>query len=119
MSKLAEGAFVSTETKEEFSLPKYTALTVDEIVRLMACVVFDVAEYAFPILLTPIVGDVLDIVGIGVGIVLFRWFGLISILEFLPMVDFFPVFIFTWIVWYYVKKQEEKEKLERLKEKWK
>jgi hypothetical protein len=110
---------MSEKARKEFKLPKYTVLTLDEAVRLMICVAFDVVEYAIPILLTPIIGDILDIVGLGVGIVLFGWFGLISILEFLPIVDYFPVFILMWTIWYYLKKQDEKEKLARLKEKWK
>jgi len=110
---------MSERTREKFELPKYTILTLDEAIRLIICVVFDVAEYAFPILLTPIIGDILDIAGIGLGIALFGWLGLISIVEFLPLVDYFPVFILTWIVWYYMKRQEEKERVERLKKKWK
>ena len=110
---------MSIETTKELKLPKYTALTLDEIVPLIICVAFDVAEYAFPILLMPIVGDILDIAGIGLGIVLFGWLGLMSILEFLPLADFFPFFILTWAIWYYVKKQKEKEQAEKMKEKWK
>lgn len=110
---------MSERTREKFKLPKYTILTLDEAIRLIICVVFDVAEYAFPILLTPIIGDILDIAGLGLGIALFGWLGLISIVEFLPLVDYFPVFILTWIVWYYMKRQEEKERVEKLKEKWK
>jgi len=118
MLELAEGGLVSKETKE-FKIRKYTALTLDETMRLIVCIILDVAEYAFPILLTPMTGDILDIVGIGVSIVLFGWIGLLSILEFVPTVDIFPVFILTWAIWYYLKNQEEKEQVERLKEKWK
>lgn len=110
---------MSERAREKLKLPKYTVLTLDEAIRLIICVAFDVAEYAFPILLTPIIGDILDIAGIGLGIALFGWLGLISIVEFLPLVDYFPVFILTWTVWYYMKRQEEKERVERLKEKWK
>ena len=106
-------------TREALKPPKYIALTIDEVTRLIICVMFDVAEYAFPILLAPIVGDILDILGLGVGIIMFGWIGLLSILEFLPMADIFPVFIVMWIVWYFLKRQEEKTELERLKEKWK
>jgi len=110
---------MSKKAREKFELPKYTVLTLDEALRLAICVAFDVAEYAFPILLTPIVGDILDIAGVGLGIALFGWFGLISVVELLPLVDYFPVFILIWVVWYYLRKQEEKERMEKLKEKWK
>lgn len=110
---------MSKEEIREFKPPKYIALTLDEATRLMACVALDVAEYAVPFLLAPVVGDILDIVGVGAGITMFGWIGLLSILEFLPMADIFPLFILTWIIWYYLRKQKEKEELERLKEEWK
>lgn len=110
---------MNKEEKKEFEVPKFVALTLDEAIRLLVCVVLDVAEYAFPVLLTPVVGDILDIVGMGAGIMMFGWIGLLSLLEFLPMADIFPVFIFTWLVWYYLRKREEKERIERYKEKWK
>lgn len=36
-----------------------------------------------------------------------------------PTVDIFPGFILTWAIWHYLKGQDEKERFERLKEKWK
>ena len=113
-----EGDVVTVEKTKKLKLPKYTSLTFDEIVRLLICVVFDVAEYALPILLMPIAGDVLDIAGIGLGLILFGWYGLISLFEFLPFFDFFPFFILTWVVWYYAKKYRQKQKLENLKQEW-
>ena len=110
---------LASKTVKEFKLQKYTSLTLDEVVRLIVSVAFDVVEYAFPILLMPIIGDVLDIVGIGLGIFFFGWYGLISLLEFLPFVDYFPVFILTWFIWYYVKKEKEKEHTEKIKKQWK
>ena len=107
------------ETRSEIKTLKYIALTLDETAKLVVCVLLDIAEYAFPVLLSPIVGDILDIAGVGAGVIMFGWIGLLSSLEFLPLVDFFPIFIFTWIVWYYLKKEKEKSELERLKEKWK
>jgi hypothetical protein len=108
-----------TKKANELKLHKFTSLTEDEIIKLIICVIFDIAEYALPILLMPIIGDILDIAGIGIGIYLFGWLGLISLLEFLPFFDYFPFFILTWVIWYYLKKQSEKEQIERLKDKWK
>ena len=110
---------MNSEKRIEFKPPKYVSLSLDEAVRLMICVLFDVAEYAIPVLLTPMVGDVLDIVGIGAGILMFGWIGLLSILEFIPMADIFPIFTFIWIIWYYTKKEKEKEQQRRYREKWK
>jgi hypothetical protein len=110
---------MNSEKKMEFKPHRYVSLSLDEAVRLMICVLFDVAEYAVPILLIPVVGDVLDIVGIGLGMLMFGWIGLFSILEFIPMADIFPIFIFIWIIWYYMKKEKEKEQQRKYKEKWK
>ena len=115
---LLEGTTMSMKKMKELKLSKYTPLALDEIVRLLICIAFDIAEYILPVLLMPIIGDVLDIAGIGLGIILFGWYGLLSVLEFLPFFDFFPFFILTWIIWYYVKKQREKQNLKKLKEKW-
>ena len=105
--------------KMTFKPPKYIALSMDEAVRLIICVILDIAEYIVPVLLSPITGDVLDLVGIGAGIIIFRWIGLVSLLEFLPGADIFPIFIITWIIWYYFKREGEKDKEERIKEEWK
>jgi hypothetical protein len=111
-----QGRRVNSKKRTAFRLPKYISMSLDEAVRLIICVLFDVAEYVVPVLLAPFLGDVLDIVGIGVGILLFRWVGLMSILEFLPFVDIFPIFILTWITWFYLKKKEEARKI---REEWK
>ena len=107
-----EDLIMNWVTNMNFKMQKYTGLTADELFRLIVCVFFDIAEYVFPILLMPIVGDVLDIAGLGLGVALFGGYGLISILEFLPWVDFSPVFILIWLFWYYMKKQKERRKNE-------
>jgi hypothetical protein len=108
-----------SKEKETFKLPKYSVLTSDEVIKLLVCVVFDAIEYVFPVLLTPLVGDVLDVIGIGVGIILFGWLGLFSLFEFVPTVDLLPIFTLTWCIWYFLKKKTEEEQIERLKTKWK
>jgi hypothetical protein len=80
--------------------------------------VFDLVELAIPILLTPLVGDTIDIMGFWAGILMFGWIGCLSILELVPMADYFPVFILTWAVWYYRKKRREKIELEKIQKKW-
>lgn len=114
-----EGKILGKEIEKVFKPPKHVILTFDELVRLIVCIVFDLVEYAIPILLGPLVGDVLDIVGIGAAVLMFGWIGSLSLLEFLPMADILPIFVFTWFVWYYFKKRREKREKEELQKKWK
>jgi hypothetical protein len=109
--------FMSKENKK--FKQDYVMFKYNELFSLLICILLDVSEYALPILLTPIIGDILDIIGIGIGLIMFGWIGLLSLLEFLPLVDIFPVFIFMWIIWYLLKKREEKQDLEKLKKEWK
>ena len=106
------------ESEREFKPQKYVMLTLEEFIRLIICVVFDVVEFAFPFLLGPLVGDVLDIVGFWASILMFGWIGCLSILELVPGADYFPVFVFTWAVWYYRKKRREKIERKKMEKKW-
>jgi hypothetical protein len=94
---------------------RYFIFAEDELLFLIVCVVLDVSEYIVAILLLPRVGDFLDIVGIIACLVMFRWVGIMSFLELIPGADIFPIFIITWLVWYLLKKQREKEKRESQK----
>jgi len=60
------------------------------------------------ILLLPVVGDLLDIVGIIVCLAMFRWVGIISLFELVPGADIFPIFIITWLIWYFLRKVRKK-----------
>jgi hypothetical protein len=71
--------------------------------------VLDISEYVVTILLLPSVGDFLDIVGIIACLVMFRWVGIVSLLELVPGADIFPIFIITWLIWYFFKKRRKKE----------
>ena len=62
--------------KQDYVMFKY-----NELFSLVICILLDVAEYALPILMTPILGDILDIIGIGVGLIMFGWIGLLALLE--------------------------------------
>lgn len=110
---------MTKEVRKEYTIPRYSGLTLDETVRLIICITLDVAEYAVPILLTPLVGDTLDILGTILSIILFGWYGIISILEFLPLADYFPIFILIWFIWYYKKIREEEKRIEKMKQTWK
>lgn len=98
-------------------LPRYFVFAEDELLFLMLCVVLDISEYVVTILLLQGVGDFLDIVGIIACLVMFRWVGIVSLLELIPGADIFPIFIITWLIWYFFRKQSEREKGERVKNK--
>ena len=84
-------------------LPSYFVFTEKELLFLIVCIVLDISEYVVTVLLLPSVGDFLDIIGIIACLVMFHWFGVISLLELIPGADIFPVFIITWLVWYFLK----------------
>lgn len=107
------------ESEKEFRPPKYVVLTMGEITRLIICIIFDLVEFAVPFLLSPLVGDTIDIMGFWTGILMFRWIGCLTILELVPYADYFPVFVFTWVVWYYRKKRKDRTELAKLRKKWK
>ncbi|TET24757.1 MAG: hypothetical protein E3J73_07630 [Candidatus Bathyarchaeum sp.] len=68
--------------------------------------ILDVIEYAAVVLTMPVVGDVFDVAGILVCLVIFRWIGLVSLVELVPGADILPIFIITWLMWYFLKKQK-------------
>ena len=86
------------------SVPKYFLFAEDELLFLIVCIALDISEYVFAILLLPTVGDFLDIAGIIACFVMFRWVGVVSLIELIPGADIFPIFIITWAAWYYFKK---------------
>lgn len=87
-------------------IPRYFVFTEIEIVSLGFCMIFDLIEYAAAILTLPLAGDLFDVVGILFCIVVFRSIGLLSFLELAPGADVFPIFIITWLVWYFLRKQK-------------
>jgi hypothetical protein len=96
----------SRKTARDAHITQYFVFTEIEIVSLVFCVILDVIEYAVAILTMPLAGDLFDIVGILFCIVVFRWIGLVSFLELVPGADVFPIFIVTWLVWYFLRKQK-------------
>jgi len=63
------------------------------------CLTLDGVEYVIPILLTPFVGDIYDVVALVISLYLFGWFGLISALDLVPYLDILPVNTIAWLVW--------------------
>jgi len=60
------------------------------------------------ILLLPIVGDLFDLIGIVACLAMFRWVGIISLFELVPGADILPIFIITWLIWYFLRKARKK-----------
>lgn len=67
----------------------------------------DISEYMVAVLMMPVMGDLLDIGGIVACLLMFHWIGIISLFELVPGADVFPIFIITWLVWYFIRKQKE------------
>ena len=88
-------------------IPQYFVFTEIELFSLVFCVILDVIEYAAVILMMPVVGDVFDVAGILVCLAVFRWIGLVSLVELVPGADVLPIFIITWLMWYFLKKQKK------------
>jgi hypothetical protein len=97
-------------SKEVKPIPEYFVFSGFELLSLVLCLVLDISEYVAAVLLLPLVGDMLDVVGIIVCLVMFRWIGLLSLFELVPGADILPIFIITWLVWYFLKKQKKEER---------
>ena len=93
------------------SSSQYFVFTEKELFFLVVCIVLDVSEYMVAVLLLPVVGDFLDIVGIVACFVMFRWVGVVSLFELVPGADILPIFILTWLIWYFIRKSEQRRKM--------
>ena len=78
-----------------------------ELINLIICIFLDVLDYVIPILRTPLIGDLFDILGLAIAVVLFGWLGLISLLEFVPALDILPMSTVNWLAWVYSKRSKE------------
>ena len=87
------------------SIFKY--ISYGEIIRLIICIMLDAIEYIIPGLLTPLVGDLFDIIGIATCIYLFNWIGIISVFELIPGFDILPINIFTWVAWMMIRRWDD------------
>jgi hypothetical protein len=87
--------------------PRYFVFTEYELLTLIVCIILDVSEYMFGVLLLPLYGDFLDIIGIIASFAMFRLIGIVSLFELVPGLDILPIFIITWLIWYLTKKRKE------------
>ncbi|MEJ2242462.1 MAG: hypothetical protein P8Y18_10025 [Candidatus Bathyarchaeota archaeon] len=92
---------------KDVRVSQYFVITEIELLSLVFCVMLDITEYVSAVLTMPLIGDVFDIVGIIFCIFIFRWIGLLSLVELLPGADIFPIYIITWLIWYFMKKTKK------------
>jgi len=96
-------------SKEVKPFPEYFVFSEVELFSLILCIFLDISEYVAAVLIMPAVGDLLDVAGIIACLVIFRWVGLVSLFELVPGADILPIFIITWLVWYFLKRHEREE----------
>ena len=97
------------ELNREFKpFSEYFVFSELELFSLILCIVLDISEYVATVLILPVVGDLLDVVGIIACLAMFRWIGIVSLFELVPGADIFPIFIITWLVWYFLKKRKKR-----------
>lgn len=94
------------KTTRSGHVPQYIVFTEIELLSLVICIILDVIEYAAAVLTMPLIGDVFDVIGILFCVFMFRWIGLVSLMELLPGADVLPIYIITWLMWYFLKKQK-------------
>ena len=103
------GAFLETET---LSAPWILSLSWEELMTLLVCLFLDILEFIAPMLLTPLIGDVIDLVGFLFCAVYFNVIGAISLLELVPGLDIVPFFSLTWLTWYILRRRELRQRME-------
>lgn len=74
-------------------------ISYGEFIRLIVCLTIDGIEYVIPILLTPFVGDIYNVIGLVTSLYMFGWIGLCSLLDFVPGLDILPINTITWMIW--------------------
>ncbi|MCW3991743.1 MAG: hypothetical protein NWE79_03475 [Candidatus Bathyarchaeota archaeon] len=109
---------VTALTVKTLSAPWLTRLNWDEFVTLLACIGLDVIEYALPMLMAPLMGDILDLAGIAFCVFFFSWIGFVSLVELVPGLDVLPNFTITWLIWYLMKREKDQIRIIEELERW-
>ena len=105
-------------TVKTLSAPWLTRLNWDELVTLLVCIGLDVMEYALPILMAPLMGDIPDLAGIAFCVFFFGWVGFVSLVELVPGLDVLPNFTITWLIWYLMKREKDQIRVMEELERW-
>ena len=93
-------------------------LTWDEMMTLVVCLSLDLLEYLIPMMMTPIYGDMVDLVGIVFAFIFFNWYGIIPMIELIPGFDILPLYTITWITWYLQSSSVKKRRIKAELENW-
>lgn len=109
------GAFLETET---VSAPWILSVSWEELTTLILCLSLDVLEFIAPMLLTPVLGDILDLAGFLFCVVYFNVVGAISLLELVPGLDVVPFFSLTWLTWYLCRRRKLQQRVEEQLGEW-
>lgn len=100
------------------SKPWLVGLSWEELTTLVVCLGLDFVELIAPVLMVPLVGDILDFAGVVFCVAFFHRLGFISLLELIPGLDALPNFTVTWLVWYLFKRRRDRMKMEVELERW-
>lgn len=103
---------------ETVSAPWILKISWEELTTLSVCLCLDLMEFIAPVMLTPLIGDILDFVGFLFCAIYFNWLGAISLLELVPGLDVVPFFSLTWLTWYLYRRRRMRKKVEKQLEEW-
>ena len=103
---------------ETVSAPWILKITWEELTTLSVCLCLDLLEFVAPMLLTPVLGDILDLAGFLFCAVYFNVVGAISLLELVPGLDVVPFFSLTWLTWYLLRRRRLRQRLEEQLGEW-
>lgn len=97
---------------ETVSAPWILKVSWEELTTLIVCLSLDILEFIAPMLLTPVLGDILDLAGFLFCAVYFNVIGAISLLELVPGLDVIPLFSLTWLTWYLYRRRKLRQRAE-------
>lgn len=103
---------------ETISAPWILKISWEELMTLLVCLCLDLLEFVAPILLTPVLGDMLDLAGFLFCAVYFNVVGAISLLELVPGLDVVPIFSLTWLTWYLLRRRRMRKRVEEQLGEW-
>ena len=103
---------------ETISAPWILKISWEEFMTLLVCLCLDLLEFVAPILLTPVLGDILDLAGFLFCAVYFNVVGAISLLELVPGLDVVPIFSLTWLTWFLLRRRRLRQRVEEQLGEW-
>ena len=103
---------------ETASAPWILSVSWEELTTLVVCLCLDVSEFVAPMMLTPMLGDLLDLAGFLFCAVYFNVIGAISLLELVPGLDVIPFFSLTWLTWYLHRRRKLRQRTEEQLGEW-